>query len=69
MSQTRRHSLAEAVTNTIVVGLAVTLGAQLIVYPLYGAAFTFGENVQITAIFTGLSVARSYILRRLFNRR
>ena len=68
MSQARRHSLVEAITNTVV-GLLVTLGAQLIVYPLYGAAFTFGENVQITAIFTGLSVVRPYTLRRLFNRR
>lgn len=68
MSQARRHSLVEAITNTVV-GLLVTLGAQLVVYPLYGATFTFGENVQITAIFTGLSVVRSYTLRRLFNRR
>lgn len=34
MSQARRHSLIEAVTNTVV-GLLVTLGAQLVVYPLY----------------------------------
>ena len=32
MTQSRRHSLLEAVTNTVV-GLLVTLGAQLIVYP------------------------------------
>lgn len=66
MTQSRRHSLLEAVTNTVV-GLLVTLGAQLIVYPWYGATFTFGQNLQITFIFTVLSVARSYLLRRGFN--
>jgi hypothetical protein len=67
VTQSRRHSLAEAMTNTVV-GLLVTLGAQLVVYPFYGATFTFSQNAQITLIFTALSIARSYILRRWFNR-
>ena len=66
MSQSRRHSMVEAITNTVV-GLLVTLGAQLIVYPMYGATFTFSQNIQITFIFTVLSISRSYLLRRAFN--
>jgi hypothetical protein len=36
------------------------------VFPLFGLHATIGQNIQIGAIFTVVSIARSYALRRLF---
>lgn len=64
--QSRIQSLIKAWANTII-GYLINLGVQLIVYPLYGATFTFGQNIQIGLIFMVVSIARSYGLRRAFN--
>lgn len=66
--QTRIQSLIEAWANTII-GYFINLAVQLVVYPLYGATFTFGQNIQIGLIFMAVSIARSYALRRAFNSR
>ena len=66
MSQTRRHSLIESVAN-VAVGYGVALVTQLVVFPLYGMEVKLGQNLQIGMIFTGVSLARSYCLRRWFN--
>ena len=64
--QTRRMSLVESVTN-VVVGYLVALGAQLIVFPLMGISVSLNQSLLIGIIFTAVSLARSYVLRRLFN--
>ena len=64
--QSRLQSLIEAWANTLI-GYAINIGVQLIVYPLYGATFTFSQNIQIGLIFMAVSIARSYVLRRAFN--
>lgn len=64
--QSRIQSLLEAWANTII-GYVINLGVQLVVYPFYGATFTFGENIQIGLIFMVVSIIRSYGLRRAFN--
>jgi hypothetical protein len=63
--QSRRMSLVEAVTN-VVVGFAVALLTQIIVFPLFDLEVTLGENLAIGALFTGASLCRAYVLRRLF---
>ena len=65
--QTRLQSMIEAWGNTII-GYLINLGVQLVVYPLYGATFTFGQNIQIGLIFMVVSITRSYGLRRFYNR-
>lgn len=64
--QSRLQSLIEAWANTII-GYFINLAVQLVVYPFYGATFTFGQNIQIGMIFMAVSIARSYALRRAFN--
>ena len=64
--QTRRMSLVESVTN-VIVGYLVALGAQLIVFPLMGISVSLNQNLVIGIMFTAVSLARSYALRRLFN--
>jgi len=65
--QSRRHSAAEA-ANNITVGYAVSLVAQVLIFPLFGIHASIGENVLIGAAFTVVSLIRSYTLRRMFNR-
>jgi hypothetical protein len=65
--QTRWQSLLEATLN-IVIGSLVSLVVQRLVFPLYGIQITLAQDIQIVAIFTVVSIARSYLLRRFFNR-
>lgn len=66
MTQSRRGSLAEAVTNTAI-GWAINLTANMVVLPLFGFDVTLSQAVGIGVIFTVISVARSYFVRRFFN--
>ena len=65
MTQSRRISLIEAITNVAVgYGLAVT--TQIVVFPWFNLHPSLGENLTIGALFTSISLLRSYALRRLF---
>ena len=65
MRQSRLMSLVEAVAN-VAVGYAVAVLTQMLVFPLFGLMTTVPENLAIGAIFTVVSLARSYALRRTF---
>lgn len=67
MSQSKKQSFIEACTNTAV-GFGISLLSIFIILPLLGIHSTPGKNVTITLYFTGISIARSYVLRRFFNR-
>jgi hypothetical protein len=58
-------SLVEATTN-VAVGFGVAVLAQIAVFPLFGLHVGFADNLMIAAIFTAISIARSYVLRRIF---
>jgi hypothetical protein len=61
-------SLIEAIAN-VAVGFALAVAAQIVVFPWFGLHASLGENLTIGALFTGISLLRSYALRRLFERR
>jgi len=65
--QPRRHSILEAVTNTIA-GMLISFLIQIIIYPAMGIPVRLSQNLIITAVFTLASIGRGYILRRIFNR-
>lgn len=67
MSQSRRLSLIEAVTN-VVVGYALAVITQIVAFPWFGLQVSLGDNLAIGAVFVGVSLIRSYALRRLFER-
>lgn len=67
MAQSRALSLVEAVTN-VVVGFGIAVGVQLVIFPVYGLAVRFTDTLGIGAVFTLVSIVRSYIVRRLFER-
>jgi hypothetical protein len=58
-------SLLEAIAN-VLVGFGVAVLTQIAVFPLFGLEASVVENMAIGAIFTLVSIARSYALRRLF---
>ena len=65
MKQSRTMSLIEAVAN-VAVGFGVAVLAQVVVFPLFGLDVSFSDNLTLGAIFTAVSIGRSYALRRLF---
>ena len=67
MTQSKRNSMIESLSNTAV-GFAVSMCASLIIFPVFGHAFTVSQNIGITLIFTVLSIVRGYVVRRVFNR-
>jgi uncharacterized membrane protein (DUF485 family) len=64
--QTKLGSFVEAWAN-IAVGFAINFTANMIVLPVFGFDVTAGQAFGIGVIFTVISLARSYILRRFFN--
>lgn len=66
MAQTRLGSFAEAWAN-IAVGFGINFTANLIVLPWFGFNVTATDAFGIGVVFTGISLARSYVLRRWFN--
>lgn len=68
MTQSRRMSAVESIAN-VAVGYGVAVVTQIAVFPLFGMSVPIGDNLAIGAVFTAVSLARSYILRRIFNAR
>lgn len=66
MAQTRTGSLVEAAAN-IAVGFSINWCANMAVLPLFGFHVSGGQAFHIGLIFTAISLARSYVLRRWFN--
>ena len=65
MKQSRWMSFAEAVVN-VVVGYGVAVVTQMLVFPLFGMRASVSDNLLIGVIFTVVSLARSFTLRRVF---
>lgn len=65
--QSRAGSMIEAVAN-VAVGYVIAVSANIVVLPMFGFHPSFAQNAQIGLIFTGISLGRSYLLRRIFNR-
>ncbi|HWL06479.1 MAG TPA: hypothetical protein VNQ99_16350 [Xanthobacteraceae bacterium] len=65
MKQSRTMSLVESLTN-VAVGYGIAVIAQILVFPLFGLSTTLANNMAMGAIFTVVSIARSFTLRRVF---
>ena len=63
--QSRLMSLVEAVAN-VVVGFVVAMVTQIVVFPWFGIETGLGEHLTIGLAFVGISLARGFLLRRLF---
>ncbi len=64
-AQTKKTSLLEAIVNCLV-GVLVAIVGQMIVFPWFGLHVSLFDTGLIALIFTGISIVRSYLLRRCF---
>jgi len=67
MTQSRTMSFIEATAN-VVVGYVLAIATQIVVFPLFGIEATLNEHLALGLAFVGVSLARGYLLRRLFER-
>ena len=65
MKQSRLMSFCEAIAN-VTVGYGVAVLTQILIFPMFGLHTTLGQNLQMGAVFTVVSIVRSYVLRRVF---
>lgn len=66
--QSKLGSFMEAGAN-IVVGFSINWTANMLILPLFGFdALTARVAFNIGLAFTAISLVRSYVLRRVFNR-
>lgn len=67
MTQSWLQSLRESWTN-VVIGFGINYAANLVVLPLFGYDVTPTRAFGIGIVFTAISMARSFLLRRLYER-
>ena len=67
MKQSRVMSLVESVAN-VIVGYGVAVVTQILIFPVFGLHTTLAQNLKMGAVFTVVSIIRSFALRRLFER-
>ncbi|MFM8747492.1 MAG: hypothetical protein ACKOED_12640 [Aestuariivirga sp.] len=67
MGQSRRVSAVEAMVGAAI-GYIVAVATQMMVFPIFGLRAGVIENLGIGLAFTAVSVVRSYLVRRLFER-
>ena len=65
--QTKKQSLIESITN-VIIGYSVALASQLAIFPFFDIIIPISDNIMIGAWFTVISIIRSYVVRRCYNR-
>ena len=65
MKQSCLMSLIEALAN-VLVGYVLAIATQIVVFPWFGIETGLAEHMTIRLAFVGASLARGYLLRRLF---
>ena len=68
MTQTRLSSLIEALFN-VAIGFTINFIANMLILPLIGFHISVSQNLFIGVLYTVISIARSYAIRRWFNAR
>jgi hypothetical protein len=67
MAQTKFGSAIEVALN-LAVGYTINFTANLLILPLFGfKTLTVAKNLEIGVLFTVISIARQYVIRRWFN--
>ncbi len=50
----------------MIVGYGVAVVTQILIFPVFGLHTTLAQNLKMGAVFTVVSIARSFALRRVF---
>jgi hypothetical protein len=67
MTQSKKMSFIESWAN-VIFGYLVAVGSQIIIFPWFGIHIPVGANFLMGLWFTAVSLGRSYIVRRIFNK-
>jgi len=67
MKQSKLESFVESAMNTLSGFVISWLSWAFIVGPLFGIPFDLEQSFWITFVFTFISLARNYAVRRMFN--
>ena len=67
MMQSKKGSLIESLVN-IAIGITIGFLSNIIVLPAFGYDVSIADGVAISLVFTAISLVRSYIIRRIFNK-
>jgi len=65
--QTKIQSLIESISN-VLIGYLVSVGSQIIIFPMFNIHIPLSDNFMIGLWFTVVSLIRSYVIRRFFNK-
>jgi hypothetical protein len=68
LRQTKLGSFYEACIN-VAIGFGINFIANLIILPFFGFNITLMDNLYIGLLYTVVSVVRSYVVRRWFDRK
>ena len=63
--QTRKSSFVESCAN-LMVGYSINFTANMLIFPLFGWKISVAQNLWLGGIYTLISLARQYCLRRVF---
>lgn len=63
--QTKSMSMIEAITNTLV-GFVMSILLQLLMTSALSIQMSLDQNIIMSLVFTIASVARGYLVRRMF---
>ena len=66
--QTKKQSLIESFIN-VLIGYLTALLSQVLIFPLFDIDVSFQDNLLIGLYFTIISLIRSYLVRRYFNKK
>jgi len=65
MKQSKVGSLIESLVN-VSIGFVISVLSTLLILPFFGFYVTTSQSIVISIFFTAISIARSYLIRRLF---
>ena len=65
--QNKLNSFIESIAN-VIIGFLINFIANIYILPLFGFNITISQSIQIGLIFTLISIIRSYLIRRWFNK-
>lgn len=66
--QTKIQSLIESFIN-ILIGYITAILSQLLIFPMFDINIPIQDNLLIGLYFTLISLIRSYVIRRYFNKK
>ena len=60
-------SMVEAAAN-VVIGYGIAVATQVLVFPIFGIHIAMADDLAIGLVFAVVSLARGFMLRRVFER-